>query len=143
MEKKLKEKIIVVKKIGTKAQRRAKYILANKYRRELVKNQTNPEKVFQYILDQLGVKYKFQFIVYPEKSFFILDFFIPEYNLIIEVDGKHHYTQEGLTKDSERDNLLVAMGYTVKRFKNDEVFNARKCERRIKSILGLGTKGFF
>ena len=118
-------------------------VIANKYKRELTKNKTDAEKIFEYILDKLKVEYKSQHIIYYGKSFYIVDFFFPKHKLIIEVDGKHHYTPEGLTKDVKRDKTLNKLGYKVKRFRNEEVYSPRKCERRIKEILGIKTNKYF
>ena len=117
--------------------------IAKKYRTELMRNRTNAEKVFAYILVRLKVKFKEQYIVYPSKSFYIVDFYVPDHKIIFEIDGKQHYTQEGIKKDHKRDTSLATLGYSVKRFRNEEVYNPRKCERRIKDILGIKTNKFF
>jgi very-short-patch-repair endonuclease len=43
--------------------------------------------------------------------------------LIIELDGQHHYTPEGLEQYRERDNHLEELGIKVLRFENKEVLN--------------------
>lgn len=118
-------------------------VVANKYRKDLMLNRTNTEKVFAYILSKLAVTYKEQYIVYTHRSFYIVDFFLPVHRIIFEVDGKQHLTPEGLAKDNIRDSTLATLGFTVKRFRNIEVYNPRKCEKRIKSILGIKQNKFF
>jgi very-short-patch-repair endonuclease len=54
---------------------------------------------------------------------YIADFFCSSENLIIELDGHHHYTKEGITKDIERDTNLALMDKKVLRFENKEVLN--------------------
>ena len=41
--------------------------------------------------------------------------------LIVEVDGKHHQTEEGLLHDKARDQFLRRAGYEVVRFTGYEV----------------------
>jgi len=43
--------------------------------------------------------------------------------LIIELDGQHHYTDEGIAKDIERDAHLILMDKRVLRFENKDVLN--------------------
>jgi very-short-patch-repair endonuclease len=56
-------------------------------------------------------------------GYYIADFYCPSEKLIIELDGKHHYTPEGKEKDTERDNHLEEMNINVLRFENKEVLN--------------------
>lgn len=53
---------------------------------------------------------------------YIVDFYCPEANLIIEIDGGQHYTDEGLKKDEIRDGYIREQGYRVLRFSDKEVF---------------------
>jgi very-short-patch-repair endonuclease len=41
--------------------------------------------------------------------------------MIIELDGQHHYSAEGIAKDIERDQHLAMMDKKVLRFENKEV----------------------
>ncbi|MGE0090306.1 MAG: endonuclease domain-containing protein [Bacteroidales bacterium] len=43
--------------------------------------------------------------------------------LIIELDGQHHYSEEGIAKDIERDAHLELMDKKVLRFENKDVLN--------------------
>ncbi len=52
---------------------------------------------------------------------FIVDFCAPQAKLIIEVDGGQHLEQERY--DTERSAFLLAKGYLVLRFWNDDVLN--------------------
>ena len=54
---------------------------------------------------------------------FIADFVCRDLKLIIEVDGATHSTDEELQKDMRRTDYLVAYGYHVIRFQNDEILN--------------------
>jgi len=117
--------------------------IAKKYRGELIKNETDAERVFKYILDKLKVKYKAQYIVYLPSKFYIVDFYIPHKKVVFEIDGYHHYTATGLSKDNLRDSHIATLNMEIHRFRNKEVYNPRKCERRIKKILGIKQNKFF
>jgi very-short-patch-repair endonuclease len=54
---------------------------------------------------------------------FIPDFYCSSRKLIVEVDGLHHHTPEGLVKDAERTAFLEGLGIKVIRFTNQEVMN--------------------
>jgi very-short-patch-repair endonuclease len=56
-------------------------------------------------------------------GYYIADFYCPSERLIIELDGQHHYTPEGLEKDSERDDHPEELGIKVLGFENKEVLN--------------------
>ncbi|MFA6446851.1 MAG: endonuclease domain-containing protein [Patescibacteria group bacterium] len=54
---------------------------------------------------------------------FIVDFYCPKLKLAIEVDGGHHFNQEGKGHDLERTAILESYGLEVVRFTNDEILN--------------------
>ena len=53
---------------------------------------------------------------------YIADFYCPKANLIIELDGGQHYSDEGKTDDRIRDNYIVSIGLKVLRFSDREIF---------------------
>ena len=53
---------------------------------------------------------------------YIVDFYCPKANLVIELDGGQHYSETGRAKDRERDDVLREMGIKVLRFSDREVF---------------------
>ncbi len=63
-----------------------------------------------------GVKFRRQHLIGP----YIVDFVALSHKLIIEVDGSQHITQAAY--DHERTQFLVAKGYKVLRFWNNEIF---------------------
>ncbi|WP_417611847.1 endonuclease domain-containing protein [Owenweeksia hongkongensis] len=52
---------------------------------------------------------------------YIVDFICLPLKLIIEVDGYSHHIPENEAKDRARQNRLIELGYTVVRFKDEEV----------------------
>ena len=53
---------------------------------------------------------------------FIVDFYCPKVNLIIEIDGGQHYGDAVKQKDMARDDFLKSSGLRVFRFSDREVF---------------------
>ena len=52
---------------------------------------------------------------------FIVDFYSIEAQLVIEVDGEVHKTQQ--ERDAERSIILQSLGLTVLRFTNEQIKN--------------------
>jgi very-short-patch-repair endonuclease len=52
---------------------------------------------------------------------YILDFYCAEHRLAIEVDGAHHFEQDGAEADWDRTTYLESRGVRVLRFTNTEV----------------------
>lgn len=55
---------------------------------------------------------------------YISDFYCPSERIAIELDGEHHFTDEGLRYDEERTNYLNALKIQVLRFENEEIFQS-------------------
>ncbi len=101
-----------------------------KYERERLKdNMTPAEKILWEHLrgKNLGVKFRRQHII----ENYIPDFVALSIKLIIEVDGRIHIKRK--KEDAARTKWLNFMGYSVIRFKNEEVENEiEKVLERIK-----------
>ncbi len=54
---------------------------------------------------------------------YIVDFFCPDKNLIIELDGGQHNELQNIEHDALRTDYLKCQGYKVLRFWNNEVWN--------------------
>jgi very-short-patch-repair endonuclease len=54
---------------------------------------------------------------------YIVDFFCPERNLIVEIDGDHHGHDAAAAKDVERARWLEMQGHRVMRFANSDVIS--------------------
>ncbi len=52
---------------------------------------------------------------------YIVDFYCPSGNLIVEIDGGQHYEPAGMKKDLERNKYLQELGLTVLRFSDIDV----------------------
>ena len=88
--------------------------------RNLRNNMTDAEKLLWSKLRNnqiLGLQF------YRQKPLlnFIVDFYCPAANLVIECDGGQHFTVEGLEADRVRDQALAQLGLKVLRFDNGRV----------------------
>ncbi|MGS0706063.1 endonuclease domain-containing protein [Acinetobacter sp. ANC 3781] len=90
--------------------------------RDLRNNMTEAEKLLWPLLRSKQIS-GLQF--YRQKPIlnFIVDFYCPVANLVIECDGGQHYTIEGLKADSIRDVALAELGLRVLRFDNQQILN--------------------
>lgn len=54
-------------------------------------------------------------------SGFIVDFYCHAAKLVIEIDGKQHYTEQGIAYDTERTKVLEGYGLKVLRYTNKQL----------------------
>jgi very-short-patch-repair endonuclease len=93
--------------------------------RELRAHMTPAEKKLWYIVRRkqlCGIQFYRQKII----ESYILDFYAPSVNLVIEIDGGYHLQPEMIEQDKFRDNFLQSLGLTTLRFTNAQVLN-RSC----------------
>lgn len=105
---------------------RSKYLKA--HQRRMRRKPTPAEEYMKELLCECKVKFRFQQCFYDQKSgkCYIADFWIPTYSVIVECDGYHHYTPEGLTRDRIRDRHFHISGIRTVRFKNTTVYGLTK-----------------
>lgn len=109
------------------------------------KNHTSKlEKTFANILDLLDIKYQQFFYAKNIKAFY--DFYLPDYNIIVEVDGdfwhcnpnskhstpKYETQKNNLIKDSIKNQWALDNGYKLLRFWENDINNNIK---QVKEIL--------
>ena len=90
------------------------------FARELRKNMTDAERLIWSKLRSKQIK-RHQFYRQKILGNYIVDFFCPAAQLVIEIDGGQHCTPEQVKKDTERDGHLASFGLTVLRFTDTEV----------------------
>ena len=84
----------------------------------LRKNMTKEERHLWYdFLRDYPVNFTRQKIIGP----YIIDFYCPKANLVIELDGSQHYEDETIRKDAERTAFLEQFHLTVLRIPNSEI----------------------
>ncbi|MBE6574308.1 MAG: DUF559 domain-containing protein [Ruminococcaceae bacterium] len=85
---------------------------------KLRKNMTPEEKKVHY-----DILYRLPFPVKRQANIgnYIVDFFIPNKGVVIEIDGVQHKLPEHKKSDEARDNDLRKLGLTVYRYTNYEI----------------------
>lgn len=88
--------------------------------RDLRNNMTDAEKL---LWSRLRNKQILGLPFYRQKPIlnYIVDFYCPAANLVIEYDGSQYFTNEGLEVDWIRDEALAELGLRVLRFDNGQV----------------------
>lgn len=92
------------------------------YAKELTAKATSWEIEFKAKLSKAGITFIFQYPVVCEQNFlYILDFYVPDYNVAFELDGAHHYEKSKVKADALRTKRIAALGINVKRIMNMNV----------------------
>ena len=122
------------------------YWTTEEYRAKHQKSWSNTgcELEFKKILDDNNIEYVQQYFVKDIESAYPADFYLPDYNCIVEIDGQfwHHYPK-GNQNDYNRTNQLKRSGYKVLRywemqFTEKEVLNDLKNLDKLKIYLSSG-----
>ncbi|CAE6919551.1 putative protein [Vibrio sp. B1FIG11] len=102
-------------------------------RSQLRTNMPKPEEILWQRIrrKQLGVKFRRQHGI----GRYIVDFYCAELNLVIEIDGDSHFSDEGKEKDTIRDSFMETLGIKVLRFTNEEVM--KQTESVLERLLNL------
>ena len=87
---------------------------ARKLRREMTKEERH---LWYDFLKLLPVMVHRQKVI----GSYIVDFYIAEAKLVIELDGSQHYENQGLAADTVRNHYLKSIGLTVLRYSNLDV----------------------
>ncbi len=87
---------------------------------QLRKNMTDAENMLWVRLKRKQLK-GHQFYRQKIIGKYIVDFYYPKANLVIELDGGQHYSESGRAKDKVRDEMLSKMGIQVLRYSDRDV----------------------
>ena len=79
---------------------------------------TPEERILWYdLLCRLPMRVRKQSVI----KNYIVDFYIAEAQIVIELDGSQHYEEEGIQKDIIRDERLKSLGFKVLRYTNLDI----------------------
>lgn len=110
------------------------------HKRRLSSNPTPSESKFRRsVLGELGVEFNFQKMFIESNGGgdckgYLVDFWLPGYKLVVELDGKGHERSRQRVYDCVRTSYLAKKGIKVVRFKNPEVWD-EGCLERMRGIL--------
>ena len=86
----------------------------------------------QKILNELNLRFIPQFQI----DTYYVDFYIPDYNLTIEVDGEYWHNYPDYRKyDIDRDYYIMAKGFNGLRFWEREIKNKISCKNFIIEVI--------
>ena len=98
-----------------------------RYFKSGINKPTKYECIFAKRLKMMNINFKQQV---PFLNKYQVDFFIPNKNTIIEIDGVWHYNDKNaVLYDKERDKALSSMGYKLIHIKNKEVNDFDICRK--------------
>jgi very-short-patch-repair endonuclease len=100
-------------------------IHANKLMESQRKLRNVYELKFRVMLLEMGVRYIWQNPFYDKDRYVCVDFYLPEYNIVIEIDGNVHGKPEKVQYDLERTMYLKKVHGVAKvvRFSNLDITN--------------------
>lgn len=75
---------------------------------------------------ELALMNIYQFERQTEIGKYFADFYFPEYNLVLEIDGRHHKEQDQYVHDRARDEYMNRHGYKVLRVSGGMAFGYAK-----------------
>lgn len=112
--------------------------------RSLRNHATRAEALLWYELRELkayGIKFRRQSPIGP----YIADFFCPAANLVVEIDGDIHETENRKRHDANRDAYLRSRGYTVLRIDEPDVIHnpwhvAQFIREKVSALVGDPTR---
>lgn len=91
--------------------------------KHLLNHQTNAEKAFAAKLDALKIRNLPQKGFIKDRGYAIVDFYIPNKRICIEIDGGYHNTKEQKVKDAFKNEYLQKdRGFRLIRMSNDHAF---------------------
>ncbi len=88
--------------------------------RKLRKNMTEPEVMLWSKLRRKQIA-GLQFYRQKPIEKYVVDFFCPKLNLVIELDGDQHFQKKGKSSDMKRDNFLKSQNLQILRISNIEI----------------------
>jgi very-short-patch-repair endonuclease len=95
-----------------------------------------PCENFKNVLNQMNIKYIEEFTISNDR-FFSVDVAIPQYKIVIEINGNQHYNKDGSLKEyyQLRHDFIENLGYKVYEFHYSLFFNNEKMINLINSVL--------
>lgn len=106
-----------------KRKQKEKQKVARAFSRDLKERSTGAECVFAKILQRNNINFVFQRPFMRGETFAIVDFWLPDYGVIVEIDGGYHCDPIQIQKDAARTADLMKKGKVkgLVRFTNEQV----------------------
>lgn len=93
------------------------------YAEELNNKKTSSECHFEAKVKAWGIKYEPQYLIITGSGkYMIADYYLPDYHLVVEIDGGIHKKPDVWANDRFKEDLLRANGFTnILRIKNEDI----------------------
>lgn len=88
-----------------------------------IKKATEAEIHFKEVLEKNGIKFEFQKLCNMNGTVYIMDFYLTDHQICVEIDGGYHYSESQMLKDRVRDKNMALSGILTIRFTNEEVMS--------------------
>ena len=111
--------------------------MAKEFCDKLRANQTSAEDRFKFMFGLTEIPFAPQYPIRREddtNKYYILDFYMPTLNLVVELDGGYHDSEDMVKNDAIRDEFLKRKGFRVVRLTNKQVFET-KTVKDLKKLL--------
>ena len=90
------------------------------FQKKLIKKPTLTELIFKRMLLKNNIPHKFQHLIPP----YIVDFYLPQNALVIEIDGSVHNKSSVINHDSKKDSFFASIGLVCLHIEASEDFNS-------------------
>lgn len=115
-----------------------------RFRKERMRKRTAAELKFHAILKELRIDFRSEKILSTggrySKKYRLIDFYLRDYNIGVEIDGNYHLTSDQFLKDTDRTEQLKRKKRKYRneiRFTNDEILAGTKDDVVKKLIVGI------
>ena len=125
---KLQEDAMLYRGKKKKTKKKRKKELRAKVEKFATEHQHNPtpaENSFAKLLRYLNMDFEMQKVFSCKESMYIVDFYLPQYKTVVEIDGGYHNTPQQRKKDRKRTQALKKQPLIIRiiRFQNEEIQN--------------------
>lgn len=99
--------------------------IINQFKDELKEKATLAERRFEQILQKGKFKYEFQKVFKTGSGYKVVDFHLPDYDIVVEIDGNYHDDPKQQKYDQERTRAILKVGRIKKvlRLTNEEILD--------------------
>jgi len=95
----------------------------DKDKRRQLRNSMTPTEILLWIRIKNGQLNGLMFRRQTSIGGYVVDFYLPQHKLAIEIDGPSHLGPEAAEYDQERQKTIEDLGVIFLRFTNDDVYN--------------------
>lgn len=111
------------------------FLERSRRRCELLEKSTSAEKTASAILSKMNIPHVKQYPIWTGRKKYYADIYIPMFKLVLEIDGRYHFTDEQNRLDNNRSAGIRRLGYHICRLSNKDARNHVKILSKIKRYM--------